>query len=49
MILYSLAIFTFRKDSGDAEVGADGCHFENWQDVFRETVIVEFEDEVSLV
>lgn len=48
-MFYSLAIFTCRNDPEDGNGSADDGPFENWQDVFRETVIVEFEDEVPLV
>jgi len=46
-MFYSLAIFTCRKDSSDAEGGADDLSLKNWQDVFRDSSIVEFEEEVS--
>jgi len=48
-MFYSLAIFTCRKDSSDAKGGADDWPLENWQDVFRDSSIVEFEEEASLV
>lgn len=46
-MFYSLAIFTCRKDSSDAKGGADDWSLKNWQDVFRDSSIVEFEEEVS--
>ncbi len=47
MMFYSLAIFTCRKDSIDAKGGDDDWPLKNWQDVFRDSSIVEFEEEVS--
>lgn len=47
MIFYSLAIFTCCKDASDVEGGADDWPLKNWQDVFRDSSIVEFVEEVS--
>lgn len=47
-MFYSLAIFTCRNDSCCGNGSRELSPLDNWQDVFRDASVVEFEEEILL-